>query len=165
MLGQRVVKRNGLVGPFGLAELSVCAQGLPKRIGRVGDHAVECVKVCAQSLAAVALYPLVDHHRRRKICAEPAVFPEGLCDADGVMHNENSHLHPCAEPFIKRKRSIPDASPFTAGIEVRALDVSLTYVMAGLIAFEEMLKGAVLLFDAYFSFPHSCNLLILPGFS
>ena len=162
VLGQSVVKRDGYIRPLRFTEMTVCAQALPQRVGRVRDHAVESVEVCSERLAAVALYPLIDHHRRCKIRRQPAVFPERLCDANGIVHDEYRHLAPCAQPLIKRKRRILHAAPLTAGIEVRALYISLSYVMAGLVTLEEVFKRAVLLFNADFSFPHSFPLLYLP---
>ena len=157
VLGQSVVKCNGNVRPLGLAEPAVGSQALPQGVGRVGDHAVECIQVCSERLASVSLDPLIDHHGSGKICRQPAVFPKRLCDAYGIVHDEYRHLDPCAQPFVKCKRRVLDSAPLAAGIEVRALNISLANVMAGLVAFEEVLKGAVLLFDAYFSFPHSCS--------
>ena len=79
------------------------------------------------------------------------------------MHDEYRHLDPRAQPFVKRKCRILNSAPLAAGIEVRAFDVSLAYVMAGLVTFEEMLKGTVLLFDADFSFFFGVLELIFPG--
>ena len=165
VLGQSVVKRNGDIRPLRLAQLAVGTQALPQCVDRVGYHAVESVEVCSERLTTVALYPLVDHHRGCQIRRQPAVFPKRLCYANGVVHDEYRHLAPGAQPLVKRKGRVLHASPLTAGIEVRALNVSLTYVMAGLVAFEEMLKGAVLLLDADLSFPHSFPLLIPPEVS
>ena len=154
VLGQGIIESHGFLRPLCLTQLSVSPEGSPDGVHRVGYHAVDGSQVAPEADAPVPAGPAVDHGGGAEIGAEPAVVPECLGDADGGAEHKACHLHPGQQPPGESHRGVPDAPPFPAGVNVRALYVALADIVAGLISPKKMAQRTVLLLKAYFSFPH-----------